>query len=58
MRGVCCGLFVMAFGALIVLEAPTAGLLTVVFGIAIISFDLANVTCNTSCPDEVESDEE
>ena len=37
----------MAFGALIVLEAPTAGLLTVLFGVAIVSFDLANVTCNT-----------
>ena len=58
MRGICCGMFVMALGTLIVVYAPTVGLLTVLFGVAIVSYDLANVTCNTPCPDEVESDEE
>ena len=51
-------MFVMALGTLIVVYAPTVGLMTVLFGVAIVSYDLANVTCNTPCPDEVESDEE
>lgn len=51
-------MFVMTLGALIVVHAPTVGLLTVLFGVAIVSYDLANVTCNTPCPDEVESDDE
>ena len=58
MRGICCGMFVMTLGALIVVHAPTVGLMTVLFGVAIVSYDLANVTCNTPCPDEVESDDE
>lgn len=48
----------MALGTLIVVYAPTVGLMTVLFGVAIVSFDVANVTCNTPCPDEVESDDE
>jgi hypothetical protein len=51
-------MFVMALGTLIVVYAPTVGLMTVLFGVAIVSFDVANVTCNTPCPDEVESDDE
>ncbi len=51
-------MLVMALGSLIVLYAPTLGLLTVLFGVAIVSYDLADVTCNTPCPDEVESDDE
>lgn len=52
MIGVCCGLVVMAFGSIMVVANPTAGVLVCVCGVAIISFDLSDVTCNTDCPGE------